>query len=131
MIGKRLEIEKYHDIRGTLTAINNIHFEIKRMFFISDVPKDAVRGNHFSKTSQFLYVVVKGSCKVELDNGFESECHVLHTGEGLLFKKNTWMALSEFKDDTILCVVADEEYRLSDYSEDYNELLRIVREKDV
>lgn len=131
MIGKRIEISKFQDLRGMLTTINSIPFDAKRMFFISDVPRDAVRGKHFSKTSQFLYVVINGSCKVDLDNGIETECHELHKGDGLLFQKNTWMTLSEFKDTTILCVLADTEYLSSDYSEDYNELLRIVRENYV
>ena len=114
-----------------LTAINNIPFEAKRLFFISDVPKDAVRGRHFSRTSQFLYVVIRGTCKVELDDGLEKEKHILNVGDGLLFTKNTWMILSEFKDDAILCILADTEYRKTDYSEDYEEFLRIVRKKDV
>ena len=123
MIGKRIKIEKHQDIRGMLSAINNIPFETKRVFFVSDVPNDAVRGEHFSKTSQFLYVVIKGSCKVELDNGYEKETHVLNVGEGLFFKKRTWMVLSEFKEDAVLCILADTEYRSSDYSKDYNELI--------
>ena len=131
MIGKRIEISKHQDVRGRLTAINNIPFEAKRLFFISDVSKDAVRGKHFSKTSQFLYVVVQGSCKVELDDGFENESHILNVGDGLMIAKNTWMILSEFKDDAILCILADTEYRKSDYSEDYEEFLRIVGKKDV
>ncbi len=131
MIGKRIEISKHQDIRGLLKSINNIPFEVKRVFFISDVPSDAMRGKHFSKTSQFLYVVVKGSCKVELDNGTEKESHVLNVGDGLQFRKNTWMTLSEFSDDAILCILADTDYRPDDYSDDYNELLRIVRGKNV
>ena len=131
MIGRRVQIRQNQDDRGILTAVNQIPFEAKRMFFISNVTEDAVRGNHFSKTSQFLYVVVKGSCKVELDNGHERECYDLGMGDGLLLSKNTWMVLSEFKDDAILCILADTEYRAFDYSEDYEEFLRIVRKNDV
>ena len=131
MIGNRIKIEKKTDSRGMLTAINDIPFEAKRIFFISDVPKDAVRGGHFSKTSQFLYLVVEGACKVELDNGIEKENHELNMGDGLIFKKNTWMILSGFKEKTILCVLADTEYNPSDYSENYNELHEVVRGEDV
>ena len=131
MIGRKIQIIKNQDERGILTAVNQIPFKAKRMFFISDVPENAVRGKHFSKSSQFLYTVVKGSCRDELDNGYEKECHDLSMGEGLLFSKNTWMALSDFKDDAILCILADTEYRSSDYSENYEEFLGSVREKDV
>ena len=131
MIGKKIEIIKNIDSRGILTAVNQIPFQAKRMFLISDVPENSIRGKHYSKTSTFLYVVVKGSCRVELDNGNDKECHDLSMGEGLLFSKNTWMVLSEFSDNAILCVLADKEYMASDYSENYEEFLRIARENDV
>lgn len=131
MIGQKIIINQHHDERGLLMAINHIPFEAKRMFIISDVPVDAVRGNHFSKTSGFLYVVVKGGCKVELDNGFHNEIHEMNVGDGLIFPKKTWMKLYDFLRDTILCVLSDNQYRSSDYVADYEEFKRIVREENV
>lgn len=131
MIGQKFEIQGYHDERGLLMAINHILFEAKRIFIISDVPEGAVRGNHFSKTSEFLYVVVKGGCRVELDNGYYSEIYELSIGDGLQFSKNTWMKLYDFQRESVLCVLSDNEYFSTDYIADYEEFKRIVREEDV
>ena len=109
-------------------AINEIPFEAKRAFFVYSVPKDEERGNHFSKTSQFLYIVIEGFCMVILDNGFYTESYELTPGEALLFPRNTWMKIYDFEKDTVLCVLSDNEYRQSDYSSNYEEFKRIVRE---
>ncbi len=131
MIGTRIQIQGYGDERGMLMAINHIPFNAKRIFFISEVPEGAVRGNHFSKTSSFLYVVIRGGCKVELNNISETENFDLNAGDGLVFSKNTWIKINNCKKDTILCVLADTEYRMSDYVSDYSELQRIVEEENV
>ena len=131
MIGTKVQIQEYDDERGILMAMNHIPFNAKRMFFISGVPEGAVRGNHFSKTSSFLYVVIRGGCTVELNNVYATERFDLNTGNGLVFPKNTWMKINNFEKDTILCILADKEYRASDYVSDYSELQRIVEEGNV
>ena len=127
MIGKKIPISEYRDSRGVLTAINELPFEVKRVFFIYDVPKEEKRGDHFSKTSKFLYIVIKGFCKVLLEDGFRTELYDLKPGEALLFTKNTWMKIDDFIEGTVLCVLSDNEYKSSDYSSDYEEFKRIVR----
>jgi dTDP-4-dehydrorhamnose 3,5-epimerase-like enzyme len=131
MIGNRIELERFQEKSGLLMPINSMPFDVRRVFYLTDVPQEAIRGKHFSKTSQFLYVVVKGSCKVTLDDGFEKEIHVLNEAEGLLFPKNIWMNISDFQKDTVLCVMSDTVYTPSDYSEDYSEFLEIARKKNV
>ena len=131
MIGKKTKIEKHKDDRGLLMTINHIPFETKRMFIISDVPSNSTRGNHFSRTSGFLYTVIKGACTVELDDGNNTEIHRLEAGDRLQFPKRTWMRLSAFEKDTVLCVLADKEYDSYDYVSDYEEFKRIVREEYV
>lgn len=131
MIGQEIEFNRNIDDRGMLMVVNHLPFEAKRMFFISDVPEGAVRGNHFSKSSGFLYVIIKGKCTVELDNGFSKEIYNLTVGQGLFFSKNTWMRIYDFQKDTILGILSDNEYRSSDYVSDYEEFKRIVREGDV
>lgn len=131
MIGQKVRLNIHNDDRGSLIAINQIPFCAKRQFFISNVPENAIRGNHFSKSSSFLYVVVKGKCKVELDNGVEKETVELSEGEGFLFYSKIWMRIFDFKRNTILCVLSDREYEDSDYISDYEEFLRIVRNDNV
>ena len=131
MIGKRLKIKEHNDERGLLMAVNQMPFNAKRIFFISHVPEDADRGNHFSKSSGFLYILIQGSCEVSLDNGISKELHVLEAGAALLFPKETWMRIFNCQENTILCALADTEYKESDYVSDYDEFCRIVREKNV
>lgn len=131
MIGKRLEIQGHNDERGLLMAVNQIPFNAKRMFFISNVPEGADRGNHFSKSSGFLYIIIRGGCKVSLDNGINKEFHELTVGDSLVFPKEIWMRIFDFQNDTILCVLADTEYNALDYESDYEEFCRIVRNKNV
>ncbi len=131
MIGKRLDIIKYCDERGLFIAVNQIPFKAERIFFISNVPEGEVRGNHFSKTSKFLYILIKGACKVSLDSGVDLEVHDLKTGDALFFSKYTWMKVYDFSREAILCVLSDTNYNASDYVDDYNEFCRIVREKNV
>lgn len=131
MIGQRVQLNLNKDERGLLMAINRIPFDAKRQFFICNVPENAIRGNHYSKSSSFLYVAVKGKCKVELDNGVEKETVDLFEGDGFLFYPNTWMRIFDFKRDTILCVLSDKEYVASDYISDYEVFLKIVRNDNV
>lgn len=131
MIGQKIDVKQCQDARGVLIAVNEVPFNAKRLFFISEVVKGAVRGNHFSKTSAFLYVAVKGGCIVDIDDGFHSEKHVLQNGDGLIIPKIVWMKLYDFQEDTVMAVLADTEYKPDDYCSDYNEFMRIVRDKNV
>ena len=127
MIGSIIKIDNYIDSRGSLLALNSLPFDAQRIFFISDVPQGEERGNHFSKTSCFLYLVIKGGCAVELDNGESVERHELKCGDVLFFPRKTWMRIYDFCINTVLCVLSDNEYRPSDYISDYEEFLRIER----
>lgn len=131
MIGKTIQVKTNQDSRGLLLAINRIPFEAQRMFFITNVPEGTIRGDHFSKTSSFLYILIQGGCKVDLDDGIEKETHHLVTGDGILFPPETWMKIYDFTTDAILCILADTEYRQHDYISDYEEFIRIVRKKNV
>ena len=93
----------------------------KESFFISSVPYDMERGHHASITSSFLYVMVKGTWVVELDDGFLKEKHLLAEGESLYFTKFVWMRIFDFSRDSVLCVLSDNEYNKTDYISDYNE----------
>lgn len=126
-----MQLFKHVEERGVLAAVNQIPFEAKRVFFISNVLPSSIRGNHFSRTSSFLYIVIKGGCKVELDDGVHKEFYFLDSNEALLFPKNIWMNISEFMEETVLCVLADMEYQSADYVSDYEELKRIAREGNV
>jgi len=131
MIGKRITLQEYKDDRGDLISVNDIPFSAKRVFFITDVKKGSSRGNHASKTACFMYVLLNGYCKVELDDGYNIELHELTKTEALIFPRNTWMKIFDFEPETILCVLSDVPYHSEDYVNDYEEFCRIVRKTHV
>ena len=131
MAGQIVKLKQFTDERGILKAVNQIPFEAKRLFFISNVPKGTVRGDHFSKTTSFLYVMIRGGCKVSLDDGTDTQVYDLTIGDALLFPKKTWLKVYQFQEDSILCVLADTEYNAADYVADYDEFRRNLRTEDV
>ncbi len=131
MIGITSTLKEYKDHRGTLIPINDIPFDVKRVFFIKDVPIGESRGNHFSKTSSCFYIAIEGECKVELYDGVNKEIHLIRAGDTLLFSKNVWMRLFDFSENTILCVLSDSEYCKDDYCSDIEMLGKCAEELNV
>lgn len=125
-IGKKGIAIINHDNRGTLKALNDIPFNAKRSFIITDVPVNQMRGNHASKSSSFFYWMICGSCKVELDDGKKKEVYSLNENETLLFSKLVWMRIFDFEARSMLCVLADNVYHSSDYITDYKEFIRML-----
>ena len=85
MIGEKGNVFVNKDDRGSLKALNDIPFRVRRSFIITDVPFNKMRGDHASKTSSFLYWMLNGSCKVELDDGDKKEVYTLNENETLFF----------------------------------------------
>lgn len=119
------------DVRGRLVSVEesrNIPFEIKRIFFIYDIPKGVSRGNHSHyKTLQYL-IAVHGSCKVTLDNGKEKQTFFLNDpSKGLFQDALKWGVMHDFSSDCVLLVLASEYYEESDYIFDYDCFLKSVK----
>ena len=93
---------------GKLVAIeglNQIPFEIKRIFYIYGVKGDAVRGRHSNRNSEFVMINVKGSADVRLHDG--SKEHVVNLSkpnEGLYIPKLMWKDMYNFSDDCGSCL---------------------------
>lgn len=125
-IGKKGIVIINKDDRGSLKALNTIPFDVRRSFIITDVPIGQMRGNHASKSSSFLYWMISGSCKVELDDGEKKEVYSLNENETLSFSKLVWMRIYNFEAKSILCVLADNVYYSSDYITDYKEFIKML-----
>lgn len=117
-LSKAVELLPHADSRGKLYAIegeNDIPFEIKRVFFISDVPPGAKRGCHAYKHNEFA-VCVSGSCKVNIDYGNKTEDYELNAPEkGLLIPAMTRRTLYDFSPDCVLTVLSDAHFSTDDY----------------
>lgn len=102
---------------GALTVADGIvPFEIRRVYFLHDLPETATRAGHrHKKTRQFLVCVV-GGCDVEVDDGRHRETHSL-TGpaHGLLLEPDDWHMITGFLPGTVIAVLASEPYDPGDY----------------
>jgi dTDP-4-dehydrorhamnose 3,5-epimerase-like enzyme len=101
---------------------NNIDvpFEIKRVYYIYDVPNGSERGGHGHIELQQLIIAVKGSFDILIDDSFNSKTLKLSDqSKGLLMPSGIWRELSNFSSGTICLVLASEIYKEDDYFRNY------------
>ena len=123
-------IPSFEGNSGSLSAIefNNLPFEVKRIFYITKVPKGFERGFHAHKNTQQFLVCLQGSCDVYLEYKKESEIIKLEkNSEGILIGKE-WHIMKNFSDDCILLVLANSHYDEKDYIRNYEDFLKYSNE---
>lgn len=125
-----IDLPKIVDPRGNLTVAewrDVVPFDIKRAYWVYDVPGGESRGGHAHKRLRQLIVALSGSFHVTLDNGYERETILLnHPWQGLLVETNTWRTLDDFSSGAVCLVLASSHYDAEDYIEDYDEFLRYI-----
>lgn len=123
MTTKILSFNEISDKRGQLVSLEsgiNVPFEIKRVYYIYDVPKAQRRGFHAHRKLEQLAICVKGSCTFLLDNGKKRSTELLDSpSKGLLIKGHIWREMYDFSEDCVLMILASELYDENDYIRDY------------
>lgn len=126
-------LKNFGDDRGSLIPIeegNNVKFKVKRVFYIYGTSNDVRRGIHANKDSQFLMVVISGSCKVLVDDGFKREVIELNQpNQALYLDKMVWKEMYDFSKNAILLVISNQKYNENEYIRDYDEFVRMVMKK--
>ena len=129
-LGKIIELPRITDPRGNLTvaeADKNIPFDIKRVYWLYDVPGGECRGGHAHKQIKEILIAVSGSFHVTLDNGKEKQTFLLnHPYQGLLIDTKTWRTLDDFSSGAVCVVLASDFYDENDYIYDYNDFLQYI-----
>lgn len=128
---KILDLPKIQDPRGNLTFVEsarNFPFEIKRVYYLYDVPGGETRGGHAHKNLQQFIISMSGSFDVVLDDGFAKKTVSLNRSyKGLYIAPMTWRDLVNFSSGSVLMVLASEYYDEADYYRDYDEFLAAIR----
>ncbi len=118
-------LPKIHNRAGNLTALENdknIPFEIKRVYYLYDVPSGEDRGGHAHRELQQFIVAVSGAFDVLLDDGINKKIiHLDRPYIGLHIVPGIWRELLNFSSGAICVVLASEKYQEDDYIRDYNQ----------
>jgi len=122
---KIIELPRITDVRGNLTFIegnDHVPFDIKRVYYLYDVPGGEKRGGHAHKALQQFIIAASGSFDVILDDGVNRErYHLNRSYYGLYVPKMIWRELDNFSSGSVCVVLASEHFEEEDYIRDYNE----------
>jgi len=125
-----IQLPKISDPRGNLTFIENsrhIPFDIKRIYYLYDVPGGSDRGSHAHKTLHQFIVAASGSFDVVLDDGsHEQRYHLNRSYQGLYLCPMIWRYLDNFSSGAVCMVLASDFYDANDYYRDYDEFKAAV-----
>lgn len=124
-----IDIPKITDPRGHLAVIekDTIPFQIKRLYYLFDVPSDAYRGGHAHKQQETLLVALSGSFEVIMNDGFKETKIVLNKpNKGLYIPTGVWREIDNFSSGAVCLALASTEFDESEYIRDYGEFKSFV-----
>lgn len=122
-----IELPKIKDPRGNLSFFENneqIPFEIKRTYWIYDVPGGETRGGHAFKEQQEFIVALSGSFEVVVNDGQKEQIFLLNRSyTGLYIPDKMWRQMRNFSTNSLALIVSDKPYDSKDYIRDFKEFV--------
>lgn len=132
---KLLGLPKIEDPRGNLSIIEQIKqipFEIKRVYWIYDVPGGKDRGAHAYKENEEFIVALSGSFDIELDDGSNKQTFSLNRSYfGVYVPKGMWRTMKNFSTNSLALVLSSTKYDKDDYIMDYAEFKAWVKNPSI
>lgn len=130
-----ISLPKYLDTRGNLSFVeqqNHVPFEIKRAYWIYDVPGGEQRWGRAFKECQEFIISLSGSFDVILDNGQGKDSFTLNRSySGLYIPKGMWRVIENFSTNSVALVLASTCYDENDYIRDYDEFVKYKRHEKI
>ncbi len=121
---KIIEVPTVSDTRGKLAVVEKecIPFDIKRVYYLYDVPSDSYRGGHAHKKLYQMLVALSGSFEVHIKDGENERKITLNKpNKGLLIVPGIWREIDNFSSGSVCLVLASEAYDETDYIRDYDD----------
>ena len=120
-----LEIDKHHNALGNISVIENattVPFDVKRVYYLYDVPGGESRAGHAHKELQQLIIAASGSFDITLDDGELKRTFTLNRPyQGLLVVPGIWREIDNFSSGSVCLVLASRCYDEADYIREYEE----------
>lgn len=124
------KIQIFTDHRGgnlLPLEFENLPFSPKRIFTVTDVPKDGIRGQHAHYETQQILICVKGEIAVSIDDGIEEKESIITEGETFFIDKMVWDSQKFLTGEDIMLVICSTNYDIEDYIFDKSEFIDIVQ----
>lgn len=128
---KVIQLSKIQNRAGNITIIENnldIPFEVKRIYYLYDIPSNESRGAHAHRELYQLVISASGSFNINLNDGTNEKTFFLNRPDiGLLIPPGIWRDLGEFSSGSVCLVLASEFYTEYDYIREYHDFLNFKK----
>lgn len=126
-----IDLPQFTDERGSLSFAEqheHIPFDIKRFYYLYDVPGDKTRGDHGHRELRQVMIAVNGSFEVHLNDGYERTTMLLDDpSEGLYIPRLVWRSVEGFSEGAVALNITAQYYDEDDYIHDYDEFTELAR----
>lgn len=124
-----IDLPLVHDPRGDLTFVegdNHVPFDIKRVYYLYNVPVDAERGGHAHRELEQVIFALSGSFRIKIHDGADaSEYWLRDPRKGLYISRMIWREMDSFSQGAVCMVLASQRYNEADYIRDYDRFLAL------
>ena len=128
---KKIALPKFEDDRGNLSffeSLTHVPFEIKRTYWIYDVPGGCIRGGHAFKQQQEFVIALSGSFDISIHDGNSSSIFTLNRAYfGIYIPNGFWREMLNFSTNSLALVVSSTEYKETDYIRDFDEFIKFKK----